>query len=321
MQRVALANGTSIPVVGSGCAFGNWTEPPPAFQGFLPEQAHRSTTLALDAGVRHFDGAHAYGTERALGAVLGRRFADGSLTRDDVFLTTKLCHPAAPPHIAISHLRTWNMRDVASIEQRVRDDMARSLDDLGVGFVDLLLMHWPGGFAETDAAFARQCRAVVWATFEQFLAVGTAKAIGVCNFTATHLEHLLEDGAKIVPMVNQVELHPYCQDAALEAFCRAKNIVLEAYAPFASGAFDLLKDPVIAEIAARHAKNSGQVILRWHVQLGHVVLPKSNNAARLASNLQIFDFELSAAEMAAITALQPAGVAARRTCPDPATIA
>ena len=116
MQHVLLSNGTAIPSIGCGCAFGNWTGGT-AFQGFLPEQAYRATALALQTGLRHFDGAHAYSTERAVGSVLGRHFADGGLTRDDVFLTTKLCHPAAPPHIAISHLRTWNMRDVASIEQ------------------------------------------------------------------------------------------------------------------------------------------------------------------------------------------------------------
>ena len=131
MQHVTLSNGVEIPVVGSGCAFGNWTGTA-AFQGFLPEQAYRSTEVALQAGMRHFDGAHAYSTERAVGSVLGRHFANGTLSRGDVFLTTKLCHPAAPPHIAISHLRTWSMREVASIEQRVKDDFAKTLDDLGV---------------------------------------------------------------------------------------------------------------------------------------------------------------------------------------------
>ena len=319
-EHVKLANGVSIPSVGAGCAFGDWTNPSASFQGFLPEQAWRSTTLALQVGMRHFDGAHAYGTERAVGAVLGRSFADGTLSRSDVFLTSKLCHPSAPPHVAISHLRTWNMRDVASVEQRIRDDFARTLDDLGCGYVDLLLMHWPGAFSETDAAFARSCRLATWRIFEGFLKVGTARAIGVSNFTMRHLSELIEDGAAIVPMVNQLELHPYCQDAALQAFCSARSIVLEAYAPFASGAFELLQDPVIAAIAKKHKKNSGQVILRWHLQQGRVVLPKSSNKERMASNLELFDFELGDEEMQAITGLQPEGVAPRRTCPDPATI-
>lgn len=319
MQHVTLSNGVEIPVVGSGCAFGNWTGTT-AFQGFLPEQAYRSTEIALQAGIRHFDGAHAYSSERAVGSVLGRHFATGTLARGDVFLTTKLCHPAVPPHVAISHLRTWGMRDVASIEQRVKDDFAKTLDDLGVGYVDLCLMHWPGGFDEKDSAFARRCRKVVWDTFGTFLKLGTARAIGVCNFTAEHLEQLLQDGAAVVPMINQVELHPYCQDPKLEAFCKSKGIVLQAYAPFASGEFGLLQDPVIADIAARHSKNSGQVILRWHLQLGHVVLPKSTSAERMASNMNIFDFELSERDMHAISALQPDGASPRRTCPDPASV-
>lgn len=322
MDRVVLSNGVSIPSIGAGCAFGDWTHPTAGFQGFLPELAWRSTTLALECGIRHFDGAHAYGTERIVGSVLGRSFSDGSLSRSDVFLTTKLCHPAAPPHVAISHLRTWNMRDVPSVEQRVRDDFARTLDDLGVGYVDLLLMHWPGSFSETDAAYARSQRLAVWRVFESFLKVGTARAIGVSNFSARHLSELLEDGAGavVVPMVNQVELHPYCQDGPLQAFCNEKGVTLQAYAPFASGAFGLLSDPVIASIAKKHNKNSGQVILRWHLQQGRVVLPKSSNKERMASNLQLFDFELSEEEMKAITELQPEGAAPRRTCPDPATI-
>ena len=202
----------------------------------------------------------------------------------------------------------------------MRDDFARSLDDLGVGYVDLLLMHWPGSFDEKDEAFARRCRTVVWSTFESFLKLGTARAIGVCNFSATHLQQLLDDGAAVVPMVNQVELHPYCQDPNLEAFCTAQRIVLQAYAPFASGAFGLLGDPAIAAIAAHHRKNTGQIILRWHLQLGRVVLPKSSSAERISSNLDVFDFELTQQEMQAITALQPQGTAPRRTCPDPATI-
>jgi diketogulonate reductase-like aldo/keto reductase len=319
MQYATLSNGVKIPVIGCGCAFGDWTGRS-TFQGFLPEQAYRSTELAIRHGIRHFDGAHAYSTERAVGSVLGRHLSDGTISRDDVFLTTKLCHPAAPPHVAISHLRTWNFRDVKSIEERVRDDFAKSLDDLGVGYVDLCLMHWPGAFNEKDSNFARQSRSAVWRTFEHFLKLGTARAIGVCNFTAEHLTQLMEDGVDVAPMVNQVELHPYCQDLKLEAFCKSKGIVLEAYAPFASGAFGLLQDPVVSDIAVRHNKNCGQVILRWHLQLGHVVLPKSTSAERIASNLEIFDFELSQDEMLAITSLQPEAVAPRRTCPDPASI-
>lgn len=146
-----------MPCVAFGCAFGDW-EGATEFQGFLPEQAWRALTLALDAGYRAFDGAHAYGTEGILGSLLGQRFASGELVREDLFLTTKLAHPTALPHVNISHLRTWDADRVPDIAQRVRDGMQRTLDDLRVGDVDLLLMHWPGPLANEDADFAWRAR-------------------------------------------------------------------------------------------------------------------------------------------------------------------
>ena len=177
LRSVTLHNGVELPTVAFGCAFGDWvgaTE----FQGFLPEQAWRALSLALDAGYRAFDGAHAYGTEGILGDLLGQRFASGELQREDVFVTTKLAHPAAPPHINISHLRTWDADKVPDIAQRLRDDLMRSLDDLRLGYVDLLLMHWPGPFANTDAAFARRARQTIWETFAELYEKGAARAVG-----------------------------------------------------------------------------------------------------------------------------------------------
>lgn len=312
----SLRNGIEVPAVGFGCAFGNWTGGD-VMQGFLPEEAWRAVSLALDAGFRHFDTAHCYGTERHVGDILGRALAEGAVERGELFVTTKVAHPAAPPHVAISHRLTWNCRDVEDIARRVTDDFDRSKEKLGMGYVDLLLMHWPGDFDNADAGFAREARLTIWEVFEGFLKRGDAKAIGVCNFTEGHLNDLMGAG-RTVPMVNQVELHPYCQNPALTEFCRERGIVVEAYAPFASGAFDLLKDPVIVEVAEQAGCSTGQVILKWHLQQGHVVLPKSGNAQRIAQNLDLFSFELDEEQMARITALQPAE--AKRTTPDPATI-
>ena len=311
-----LNNGVQIPVVGFGCAFGNWTGGE-EMQGFLPEEAWRSIALALNAGFTHFDCAHCYGTERHLGDVLGRAMADGSVRREDMFLTTKLAHPAAPPHVAISHLLTFNWDEVENIQQRVMDDFEKSKEKLGVGYVDLLLMHWPGTFGNEDPVFARESRLAIWETYESLLQRGDAHAIGVCNFTQSHIEDLVEAG-RTVPMVNQTELHPYCQDPGLVDFCKQHGIVVEAYAPFASGAFGLLRDPVISEIAAALGRSTGQVILKWHLQQGHVVLPKSSNEARIAQNLELFDFALSEDEMRRIMALAPDQ--AMRTTVDPGTI-
>lgn len=318
LKTIRLSNDVEMPTTFFGCAFGDWVGDSD-FQGFLPEQAWRALDQALEAGYRAFDGAHAYGTEGVLGALLGPRFASGELTREDLFVTTKLAHPAAPPHVNISHLRTWNRRDVPDVAQRVRDDMMRSLDELHLGYVDLLLMHWSGDFAEEDGAFARQARRTIWETFVQLHERGAARAIGVSNFTARHLAELLEDAPDVKPMVNQVELHPYCQDPKLEAFCRQNGIALTAYAPFASGAFGLLRDPVLVGLAEQHGVSVGQVILRWHLQHGRSALPKTSKSERMRQNQDLFGFALSDEAMQAIDALG-AGEA-RRSCPDPNAIA
>jgi diketogulonate reductase-like aldo/keto reductase len=317
LESITLANGVALPTVAFGCAFGDWVGATD-FQGFLPEQAWRALTLALDAGYLAFDGAHAYGTEGILGTLLGQRFASGALQREDVFITSKIAHPAAPPHVNISHLRTWDADKVPDIAQRLRDDLMRSLDDLRVGYVDLLLMHWPGPFGNTDAAFARRTRQTIWETFAEFYEKGAARAVGVSNFTVAHLTQLLEDVPALRPAVNQIEVHPYCRDAELEAFCRAEGIAVTAYAPFASGAFELLQDPVLVGLAEAYEVGVGQLVLRWHVQSGRAVLPKTSKEHRMRENRDILGFSLSEAELRAIDALGSGKV--RRTCPDPSTV-
>jgi diketogulonate reductase-like aldo/keto reductase len=322
-REVRLRNGVTMPTLAFGCAFGDWVGATD-FQGFLPEQAWRAVSLALDSGYRAFDGAHVYATERIVGTLLGQRFASGVLKREDVFVTTKLAHPATPPHINISHRRTWDADKVDDIAQKVRDDMADTLDDLGLGYVDLLLVHWPGVFGQHssgDPDFPRKARASIWRTFCEFADKGAARAIGVSNFTITHLRQLMDDVPEPErwPAVNQVEIHPYCRDPELERFCREQGIVVTAYAPFASGAFGLLQDPMLVAIGQAHGKTPGQIVLRWHVQSGRTALPKTSKERRMAENRDIYDFALSEEEMQAIDALG-AGEA-RRTCPDPSTVA
>jgi diketogulonate reductase-like aldo/keto reductase len=312
-----LSNGVEIPSIFFGCAFGDWVGKS-SFQGFLPEQAWHAVSSALDVGYRALDGAHAYGTERIVGNILGQRFQSGKLDRSDVFITTKLAHPATPPHVNISHLRTWDAHKVKDIEQRVRDDFARTLDDLSLGYADLLLIHWPGTFDNRDLSFARESRAIIWKTFIDLYEKGSARAIGVSNFTSEHLGQLVEDVPEVKPMVNQVEYHPYCQDRPLQKFCEDNGIIMLAYAPFASGAFSMFEDPVLTRIAKNHDVSVGQAILRWHLQSGRCVLPKSSNPQRMKQNLEIFDFSLSEEELGEIDNL--GGKAPQRTCPDPNTI-
>jgi len=316
LPTISLANGKTIPTVGFGCAFGHWTGGD-VMQGFQPDQAWRALTVAVEAGFRHFDGAFCYGTERHLGDVLGRAMADGRVERSELFVTTKLAHPAAPPHVAISHRLTWNWDQVPDLQQRVLDDFEASKEKLGLGTVDLLLMHWPGSFDNQDAGFAREARLAIWETFERLLKRGDAQAIGVCNFTQSHLEDLMSVG-RTLPMVNQTELHPYCQDTGLVRFCQQNGIVVEAYAPFASGAFGMLQDPVIQEIAASVGVSTGQAILKWHLKKGHVVLPKSTNPTRIAQNLDLFHFDLTEEQMQRINDLQPEEE--KRTTPAPGSI-
>lgn len=322
LREVTLHNGVSMPTLAFGCAFGDWVGATD-FQGFLPEQAWHAVTQALDNGYRAFDGAHVYGTERIVGNVIGQRLATGELTRDDLFITTKLAHPAAPPHINISHRRTWDPDKVDDIAQRVRDDMVATLDDLGFGYVDLLLMHWPGSFGQptsSDPEFPRKARATIWRTMCELADKGAARAIGVSNFTIDHLRQLSEDVSDPAyrPAINQVEIHPYCRDPELESFCREHGIVVTAYAPFASGAFGLLQDATLVAIAEHHGKTTGQIVLRWHVQSGRTALPKTSKSSRMAENRDIYDFALSDDEMRRIDALGEGE--ARRTCPDPSTI-
>lgn len=153
---------------------------------------------------------------------------------------------------------------------------------------------------------------------QHLLILGTAKAIGVSNFSQKHLEELLED-SEVPPALNQLEIHPYCQQRQLLEFCRERGIVVQAHSPFASGAYGLLKDPVLTAIAQRVNKSVGQVILRWHVQEGRAVIPKSSSASRIAENLSLFDFELSEDDLAAIRALEPTECP-RRVCPDPTSL-
>jgi diketogulonate reductase-like aldo/keto reductase len=251
--------------------------------------------------------------------VLGNHFATGELDRDGVFIATKVAHPNVAPPMYMDPDVSFNPAEVPDIRARIFKDYQQSLNDLGVGYVDLLLLHWPGAFGETDAKVARAKRAECWRALEELLASRRVRAIGVCNYTQKHLAELMED-TTIVPAVNQIEFHPYCQDHELIAFCQANHIVVEAYAPIGSGALHLPADPTIVRIAGEVGKTPGQVILRFATQQGIAVLPKSSKASRIAENQAIFDFDLSPDQLQAIKDLHKKGEEAKRTCPDPATI-
>ncbi|MER7716361.1 aldo/keto reductase [Streptomyces flaveolus] len=228
-----------------------------------------AVSAALAAGYRSIDTAAIYGNE----AGVGRALAESGIARDDLFVTTKL----------------WNADQGYDATLKAFD---ASLDKLGLDHVDLYLIHWPTP--------ARDLYRESWRAIEKLVADGRIRAAGVSNFQPAHLERLLA-GSDLVPAVNQVELHPGLQQSELRAAHARLGIVTEAWSPLAQGA--VLEDEAITTIAARHGKSAAQVVLRWHLQLGNVVIPKSVTPARIRENLDVFDFTLADDEMTAIAGL------------------
>ncbi|MFD8387295.1 aldo/keto reductase [Streptomyces sp. NPDC059679] len=241
-----------------------------------------AVTTALETGYRSVDTASIYGNESGVGKAL----AGSGIARGELFITTKL----------------WNADQGYDATLRAFD---ASLDKLGLDYVDLYLIHWPTP--------ARDLYRESWKAIEKLAADGRIRAAGVSNFQPAHLRRLLE-GADLVPVVNQVELHPGLQQSELRALHADLDIATEAWSPLAQGA--VLGDETITTIAAQHGKSPAQVVLRWHLQLGCIVIPKSVTPARIRENLDVFDFALSDDEMAAITALDRG----LRTGPDPDTL-
>src|SRR3954447_3427369 len=244
-----------------------------------PEETADVTTRALLAGYRHVDTAKIYGNEAGVGQALHA----AGLPREDVYITTKC----------------WNSdqgRDEA------RRALRASLDRLEMAHVDLYLIHWP--------APAQDKYVDTWRTFIDLQQEGLTRSIGVSNFQEAHLERVI-DQTGVVPVVNQIELHPYLQQAGLRREHAERGIVTEAWSPLAQG--QVLDDPVIVAIAQRLGRTPGQVVIRWHLQLGNVVFPKSVTQSRIEENLDVFGFTLTDDDMAAIEALDRGG----RIGPDP----
>jgi 2,5-diketo-D-gluconate reductase A len=246
-----------------------------------PDDTQRAVEDALAAGYRHIDTAAAYRNERGVAAGL----AASGLSRDEVFVTTKL----------------WNS------EQGFDSTLAafeKSTEELDTDHVDLYLIHWPmpteGRFLDT------------WRAFERIKAEGGARSIGVSNFRVEDLERLGTE-AEQMPTVNQIELHPLFQQAELRAWHAEHGIATESWSPLAQG--EVLEDDTLSTIAAHHHRTVAQTVLRWHLQLGCVVIPKSVTPERVRENFDLFDFELTEDDMAAIARLD----AGHRTGPDPAS--
>jgi diketogulonate reductase-like aldo/keto reductase len=246
------------------------------------DEAERAVATALEAGYRSIDTAAIYGNEEGTGKAIN---ASG-LPREDIFVTTKL----------------WNGDQGYDSTLRAFD---ASLEKLGLDYLDLYLIHWPlpsrGKYIDSYKAF------------EKLHSEGRIKAIGVSNFLPEHLERLLKE-TSVIPAVNQIELHPHLQQRAARAFHADQGIRTEAWSPLGSGK-GLLEVPAIVAIGQKHNRTPAQIVLRWHIQLGNIVIPKSVTPSRIKENIDVFDFSLDDEDLAAISALNED----RRLGPDPAT--
>ncbi|WP_413761355.1 aldo/keto reductase [Streptomyces sp. MMBL 11-3] len=255
--------------------FGVWQVP--------DDEAERAVATALEAGYRSIDTAAVYGNEEGT----GRGLASSGIAREELFVTTKL----------------WNSEQGHDSTLRAFDE---SLEKLGLDYVDLYLIHWP--MPDRDRYID------TYKAFEKIYSDGRAKAIGVSNFHREYLDRLI-DATSVVPAVNQIELHPHLQQAALREYHAQQGIATEAWSPLGQGK-GLLEVPALVAIAQKHGRTPAQVVLRWHIQLGNVVIPKSVTPSRIKENIDVFGFTLDDEDIAAISALNED----RRLGSDPATV-
>jgi len=280
IPHLRLNNGVEIPALG----FGVFQTP--------PDETRSAVAAALSAGYRHIDTAAAYGNEREVGEAI----AKSGIDRDQVFIETKI----------------W-ISDYGY--DQTLHGFSKSAKKLGVDQIDLLILHQalPSEFDKTLDAYR---------ALETLLADGKVRAVGVSNFMVDHLTALL-DKATVVPSVNQIEVHPYFQQREVQGYGARHGILTQAWAPIGgitfyrdSGHRSTLEDPVLGKIAKAHGKTPAQAMLRWHVQQGRSAIPKSTKPARIAENFDVFDFELTAGELAAIDGLDTG----KRGGPEPADI-
>jgi aldehyde reductase len=287
MIYLNLNNGKQMPIIGLGTWLSKKGE---VYQGIKD---------AIDCGYRHIDCALVYGNEDEIGKALAESMKAKKVKREELYIVTKLWLTYTRP-------------------DRVIKGIERSLKNLGLTYIDLYLMHWPHSFAQQDQSFFPYDKNGVirgedvdyvdtWKAMEELVTKGLTKSIGVSNFNSKQIERLLKT-ATIKPVVNQIEVHPYMAQKKLIDFCRQREIQITAYAPLCSptstattaeqkAKHDLLQDPVVKKIAEKYKKNTGQVLLRFAVDRNYAVIPKSVSKARIASNIQIFDFKLTDEEV------------------------
>ncbi|XP_070502400.1 aldo-keto reductase family 1 member B1-like [Chironomus tepperi] len=257
---------------------------------------------AIDAGYRHFDCAHIYENEEEVGQAINDKIAEGTVKREDLFITSKLWNTFHDP-------------------KEVRGACKESLKKLNLDYLDLYLIHWPMGYAMTDGT-AKLDEAGehlltnfdlldTYRAMEELVDAGLTKSIGVSNFNIKQIDYITEN-ARIQPVTNQIECHPYLLNTKLREHCKSKNIVVTAYSPLGSPGTkgrsniqfystpedrSILREPKLKAIAEKHNKSPAQILIRFQIQLGNVVIPKSITKKRIISNIDVFDFQLTAEDM------------------------
>lgn len=283
IPKITLTNGFAIPQLGFGTLA---VQPSREASDANAEITAGIVAHALKTGYRHFDTAQGYGTERGI----GKAIASSGIPRDDLYVTSKLANANHAP-------------------DDVRRSFEQTLENLGLEHLDLFLIHWPlptlysGDYVST------------WKAIAELVSDGRLRSAGVSNFLPEHLDRII-GATGVVPAVNQFELHPYFANRVTCEACLEYGIAIEAHSPLGHNR-EPLCDPIIAGIASKRGKSTAQVILRWHIQRGNIAIPKSSRPERMRENIDIFDFELGSAEMAAIDALDRGE--AGRVGPHPAT--
>ncbi|MFE0458797.1 aldo/keto reductase [Kitasatospora sp. NPDC058965] len=275
IPSITLNNGLAMPQLG----FGVWQ--------VADDEAATAVRTAIESGYRSIDTAAVY--ENEVGT--GRGIREAGVPREELFLTTKLWN---------SGTKDWSG---TSGRDAVLREFDASLERLGTDYVDLYLIHWP---RPMHGSYGN-----IWQAFEELAADGRAKAVGVSNFGPAELGHLLGAGS-LVPAVNQVELHPYFPQQELRAFHAEHGVATEAWSPLGQGK-ELLGEPALAKVAAKHGRTPAQVVLRWHLQSGVIAIPKSVTPSRIRENFEVTGFELDAEDMAAVASV----ATGRRIGPDP----
>lgn len=297
VTKIQLNDGNEIPILG----LGTWQSP--------KGEVYQAVKHAIDVGYRHFDCAYVYGNEEEIGDAIAECIKDGKVTREQLFITSKV----------------WN---TYHSRERVKLCLQKTLDRLKMDYLDLYLIHWPVSFQDDDLNnFPKQDNfrialktdvdlTDVWLGMQDVKNKGLVKSIGISNFNELQIDHLMKQNNLIPPAVNQIELHPFLQQKQLVHFCRERSVVVTAYSPLGSSPVtkishsaiqvekpSLLDNPIVVKIAAKHSKSTAQILIRFHVQNGVVVIPKSVNRDRLLQNIYVFDFTLDEDDLKKLNSL------------------